>query len=81
MSFANIIVCWTIVQEGTNTLIFYIFEYDTEYGAECSAESGSISCQQMSYGLVSRLVDTQSQTSDIFNTNETNYFEQWPLIF
>ena len=81
MSFANIIVCWTIVQEGTNTLIFYIFEYDTEYGAEWSAESGSISCQQMSYGLVSRLVDTQSQTSDIFNTNETNYFEQWPLIF
>ena len=30
-----------VVKEGTNTLIFYIFEYDAESGAECSAESGA----------------------------------------
>ena len=33
---------WSIVvKEGTNTLIFYIFEYDAESGAECSAEYGA----------------------------------------
>ena len=36
------IIAWSIVfQEGTSTLIFYIFEYGAEYGAECSAESGA----------------------------------------
>ena len=40
MSSVKIIV-WSIVfQEGTNILIFYIFEYGAEYGAECCAESG-----------------------------------------
>ena len=35
------IIVWSIVfQEGTNILIFYIFEYGAEYGAECCAESG-----------------------------------------
>ena len=35
------IFLWSIVaQKGTNILTFYIFEYDAEYGAECSAESG-----------------------------------------
>ena len=28
-------------QKGTNILFFYIFESGAEYGAECSAESGS----------------------------------------
>ena len=28
-----------VAQKGTNILIFYIFEYAAEYGAECSAES------------------------------------------
>ena len=40
------VTVWSIVfQEGTNTVIFYIFEYGAEYGAgygaECSAESGA----------------------------------------
>ena len=30
-----------VVKEGTNTLIFYIFEYGAKYDAECSAESGT----------------------------------------
>ena len=30
-----------VAQKGTNILIFYIFEYGTEYGAECSGESGA----------------------------------------
>ena len=35
------LILWSIVaQEGTNILIFYIFEYGAEYGAECSTESG-----------------------------------------
>ena len=35
------IIVWSIVvQEGTNILIFYIFEYGNEYGVECSAEFG-----------------------------------------
>ena len=28
-----------VAQEGTNTLIFYVFEYDAENGTEYSAES------------------------------------------
>ena len=36
------IIAWSIVvQEGTNTVIAYIFKYGAEYGAECSAESGA----------------------------------------
>ena len=37
------ITAWSIVfKEGTNnTLIFYIFKYGAEYGAECSAEFGT----------------------------------------
>ena len=30
-----------VAQEGTNILIFYIFEYVAGYGAECSTESGA----------------------------------------
>ena len=36
------LIAWSIVvQECTNILIFYIFEYGTEYGTECSVESGA----------------------------------------
>ena len=36
------ITVWSkVVQEGTNTLIFYIFKYSAEYDAECSDESGA----------------------------------------
>ena len=36
------IILWSVVvQEVTNILIFYIFEYDAEYRAEFSAESGA----------------------------------------
>ena len=35
-------IAWSVVvQEGARTVIFYIFEYDAEYVAECSAESGA----------------------------------------
>ena len=34
----NKLILWSIVaQKGTNILIFHIFEYGAEYGAECSA--------------------------------------------
>ena len=36
------IIMWSrVIQEGTNTLLFYIFEYGAEYSAEYSAESGA----------------------------------------
>ena len=36
------LVLWSVfAQIGTNILIFYIFEFGAEYGAECSAESGA----------------------------------------
>ena len=36
------LILWSIVAEnGTNILIFYIFEYGGEYGVECSAECGA----------------------------------------
>ena len=41
MYFIKIIVRSIVFQEGTDRLIFYIFEYGAEYGAECSAESGA----------------------------------------
>ena len=41
MSCVKIIVWSIFVQEGTNTVISYIFKYDAEYGAESSAESGA----------------------------------------
>ena len=35
-------IAWSIVvKEGTNALILYIFQYGTEYFAECSAECGA----------------------------------------
>ena len=35
------LILWSIVaQKGTDILIFRIFEYGAESGAECSAESG-----------------------------------------
>ena len=37
VSRVKIFLCSIVAQEGTNILIFYIFEY----GAECSAESGA----------------------------------------
>ena len=36
----KLILCSIVAQKGANILIFYIFECGTEYGAECSAESG-----------------------------------------
>ena len=39
MSCVKIIVWLIVVKEGTNILIFYIFELGAEYSAECSAES------------------------------------------
>ena len=36
----KLIFCSIVAQKGANILIFYIFECGTEYGAECSAESG-----------------------------------------
>ena len=41
-----------VVKEGTNTLIFYIFEYDAESGAECSAESGAKQYQCVKIGVI-----------------------------
>ena len=36
------VIKWAIVvQEDTNILIFYFFEYGAEYSSECSAESGA----------------------------------------
>ena len=36
------IIAWlAVVKEGTNTSIFYIFEYGVESGAEYSTESGA----------------------------------------
>ena len=48
-------ILWSIVaQKDTNILIFYIFEYGAESGAECSAESGAkqyfISRSKFSFG-------------------------------
>ena len=37
----KLILSSIVVQNGTNILIFYIFEYGAEYGAECSAECGA----------------------------------------
>ena len=34
----KIIAKLIVVKEGINILIFYIFHYTFEYGAECSAE-------------------------------------------
>ena len=41
LSCVKIIVWSMVVQEGTNIIIFYIFEYGAEYGNECCAESGA----------------------------------------
>ena len=41
LSCVKIIVWSMVVQEGTNLIIFYIFEYGAEYGGECCAESGA----------------------------------------
>ena len=41
VSHVKIIVLLIVAKEGTNTLIFYIFEYGAEHAAECSAESGA----------------------------------------
>ena len=36
------VITWSVVvNKGTNTLIFSIFEHGAEYCAECSAESGA----------------------------------------
>ena len=36
------LILWSIIaQKGANILIFYIFEYGAEYGAECSTEYGA----------------------------------------
>ena len=39
MSCIKLIVWSNVAQRGTNILIFNIFKYGAEYGAECSAES------------------------------------------
>ena len=36
MSCVKVMARSIVAKEGTNTLIFYIFEYGAEYGAECS---------------------------------------------
>ena len=41
VSCVKLVVCSTVAQKGTNTLVFYIFEQGAEYGAECSAETGA----------------------------------------
>ena len=41
LSCVKIIVWSMVVQEGTNIIIIYIFEYGAEYGGEGSAESGA----------------------------------------
>ena len=41
MFFVKIIEWLLVVKEGFNTLIFYNFEYDAEYGAECNTEPGT----------------------------------------
>ena len=41
-SFVEKISVWLIfVAEGTNTLVFFVFQYGVESGAACSAESGA----------------------------------------
>ena len=41
VSHVKIIALLIAAKEGSNTLIFYIFEYGAEHAAECSAESGA----------------------------------------
>ena len=34
------IIAWSVVvKEGTNTVLFYVFEYGAEFSAECSTQS------------------------------------------
>ena len=40
VSHVKITALLIVAKKGTNTLIFYIFEYGAEHAAECSAESG-----------------------------------------
>ena len=40
VSLVKITALLIVAKKGTNTLIFYIFEYGAEHAAECSAESG-----------------------------------------
>ena len=36
------LVEWSVVaQKGANILIFHVFEYGAEYGAECSSKPGT----------------------------------------
>ena len=36
------LIAWSVVlKEDTNTVTFHIFEYGAEFGAECSAQSGT----------------------------------------
>ena len=37
----KLILSSIVALKGANILIFYIFEYGAEYGAECSAEYGA----------------------------------------
>ena len=39
--FVKLIFCSVVAQKGINILIFYIFEYGAEHGAECNAESSA----------------------------------------
>ena len=41
VSCVNIITCSIVVKECTNTQVFYIFEYGTDYGGECSGKCGA----------------------------------------
>ena len=41
MFFVKLIFCSVVAQKGINILIFYIFEYGAEHGAECNAESSA----------------------------------------
>ena len=39
VSCVKLVVWSTVAQRGTKVLIFYVFEYEAEYGAECSVKS------------------------------------------
>ena len=41
VSYVKLFLWSMVAQKSTNILIFHIFEYGSEYGAECSAKSGT----------------------------------------
>ena len=41
VSYVKLFLWSMVAQKSTSILIFHIFEYGSEYGAECSAKSGT----------------------------------------